>query len=545
MLYTKKLIIVILLAFSTLGIAEEYADQFTLQLTPEQWADIGHASELSDDLLVLQDGTKVWGRFEELPPMNYPFGDIDFTIKEVSAIAFLPTMSTGKMQYVTRNGQNYIGKMPTEHIRFLERRPAHNKTFLHKLFRKWEYIPTMVDPRAINFALLKKRGTVAPIVGAKVLSIVLWDGDRFPFLVETYKIQLSRGNLNFTIDTNDIVDVWGPGGLQGYLKGVGLDRALDFSLLRDQEFSLRLAKNQQRLSIPWQHIERIRGDMGYFILTTPYLFGASFHDNEGMVFIPPGNFFLGTNLSNNESLEGQPLLTDNRWVSPFTTAQLIEENRLVDTVEKPAVLVSMPAYYIDKYEVSNGDYYEFVKATSHRAPPHWTDGQVPYEMENHPVVNVSYRDAKAFAKWVGKRLPTEAEWERAAKGASGFPYPYGEHYSPGMANTEAEQTMPIGSFESLMHSQMYNAESSQKALQDMSGNVQEWTSTTYDPDWYEKIEVQGHLDAPQNLGRGKYKVVRGGSYLSSPDTATTTYRNFMTDDDFNQYTGFRCVDDID
>ena len=110
-----------------------------------------------------------------------------------------------------------------------------------------------------------------------------------------------------------------------------------------------------------------------------------------MVLVPPGLFQMG-------SLEGP-------------------EN------EKPRRTLELPAFYIDKYEVTCEQYARFLKATGRKAPVSWLDGRMPKKLAKYPVVNVTFADAEAYAKWAGKRLPSEAEWEKAARGSDGRIFP--------------------------------------------------------------------------------------------------------------------------
>ncbi|MFH0797534.1 MAG: SUMF1/EgtB/PvdO family nonheme iron enzyme [Candidatus Omnitrophota bacterium] len=187
----------------------------------------------------------------------------------------------------------------------------------------------------------------------------------------------------------------------------------------------------------------------------------------------------------------------------------------------------MTAFYIYKYEVTNRQYYDFVKATGYKAPADprgakydiWHDGGYPAEFADHPVVNVTCEDAESYANWRGKRLPTEEEWEWAARGNEGLTYPWGNDYKPTMANSQGDPasrgtTMPVGSFP---------FDCSSFGVFDMAGNVREWTATPY------------------SAGNKRWKVVKGGSFEDGSAELSTFVRFKGTT--AATKLGFRCVKD--
>jgi formylglycine-generating enzyme required for sulfatase activity len=210
-----------------------------------------------------------------------------------------------------------------------------------------------------------------------------------------------------------------------------------------------------------------------------------------------------------------------------------------DEDERPLHQVMVGAYLIDKYETTNAMYKAFVDATKHEAPKLWQNGTYPPDKANHPVVYVSWHDAMEFCQWAGKRLPSEAEWEKAARGTDKRIFPWGNQFDPMKANTpqywmaihqnEQADTMPVGSFE---------AGKSPYGLYDMAGNVYEWVN-----DWY--LPYPGNQYPNDHYGF-KNKIVRGGSWydclsygcgLSSP----TYNRSRFNPDIRNKGFGFRCA----
>ncbi|HKG13404.1 MAG TPA: SUMF1/EgtB/PvdO family nonheme iron enzyme [Pyrinomonadaceae bacterium] len=210
----------------------------------------------------------------------------------------------------------------------------------------------------------------------------------------------------------------------------------------------------------------------------------------------------------------------------------------------PAHDATVGAFAIDRTEVTNAEYAEFVKATNHAPPPDWGGTTPPSGRERLPVANVSYDDAKAFAAWrsrrdgVTYRLPTEEEWEYAALGggASQIPgaaprmYPWGAQWSDGLANLAGAGPAPVGSFA---------LGRTPQGLDDIIGNVWEWTAS-------EAAMYKGNDRTALSVeDRGKV-VVRGGSYASKHDgdePVTVTSRRWVARDFRSPIIGFRLVRD--
>jgi formylglycine-generating enzyme required for sulfatase activity len=216
-----------------------------------------------------------------------------------------------------------------------------------------------------------------------------------------------------------------------------------------------------------------------------------------MVLVPAGEFIMG-------SLDG-------------------------DADESPAHRVSVRAFYIDKFEVTHASYAKFVAATGYKAPIDWVGGTVSPRLSNHPVVNVAFADAEAYARWAGKRLPTEVEWERAARGTDGRMFPWGDSTTTSSAWGEfgKEHTWPVGSFTN---------DVSACGAMDMGGNVWEWTSS-----WYDAYPGNGDLELA--FGK-KYRVIRGGGaieYYGKPSTRRCAQRGRSVPYGTFDGLGFRCV----
>jgi formylglycine-generating enzyme required for sulfatase activity len=192
------------------------------------------------------------------------------------------------------------------------------------------------------------------------------------------------------------------------------------------------------------------------------------------------------------------------------------------------------AFYVDKYEVTNRRYREFVDRTGRPAPKHWPEGRIPQGKEDHPVVFVNWYDSNDFCRWEGKRLPTEPEWEKAARGTDSRTFPWGDKFSKFKGNTPQlgyGESMPVGTFE--QGKSPYGA-------YDMAGNVFEWTA-----DCFKAYPGNQHQD--ENYGE-KAKVVRGGSwydctYYKCGISAPAFNRIFFNPRTKNNNFGFRCAKD--
>lgn len=211
--------------------------------------------------------------------------------------------------------------------------------------------------------------------------------------------------------------------------------------------------------------------------------------------------------------------------------------------DTPGHKVQVNDFYIDKYEVTNAEYRKFVEATGHRKPSHWLFGDIPEGKEDHPVTKVSWEDAVAYCEWAGKRLPTEAEWELAARTASGKAnhYPWGPHFDASICNVRESKvgdTVPARPSED----SPYYKGASKNNVYHMAGNVMEWCQDNYTRYTGNTFSTHDKYLKPSKLGR--YKVLRGGSYFHSHDYALTYARFFDKKENwFCSYYGFRCAMD--
>ncbi len=198
--------------------------------------------------------------------------------------------------------------------------------------------------------------------------------------------------------------------------------------------------------------------------------------------------------------------------------------------EKPQHAVNLPAFYIAKTPVTNAQYKRFVDVQGYQVPSHWENGQIPKGKEHLPVVNVSWRDAMAFCQWAGVQLPSEAQWEKAARGTNGRLYPWGnEQPTAKLCNfydSKIGDTTPVGN---------YPDGASPYCCLDMAGNVWEWTSSLFKGYSYDL------KDGREELKDSGHRTLRGGAFDLNVSYVRCTYRSDGEPDVRYDALGFRVV----
>ena len=241
---------------------------------------------------------------------------------------------------------------------------------------------------------------------------------------------------------------------------------------------------------------------------------------KDMILIPAGEFIMGT------------------------------DSEEANADQKPAHQVYLDAFYIDKHEVTNAQFEAFIVDGGYQNRKLWTEvgwdfiqkNQIKTPLQHgensvstdpaHPVIGVSWYEANAYATWAGKRLPTEAEWEKAARGTDGRIYPWGDEmdFSKLSYFPHVIKVQTVGSFA--------NGASPYGVL-DMAGSVWEWCS-----DWYnESYYLQGSRKNPKGPDGGEYRVLRGGGWDSIRLQLRTSYRYYDQENRRTYNIGFRCVQD--
>ncbi|SPP63212.1 formylglycine-generating enzyme family protein [Nitrospira lenta] len=203
--------------------------------------------------------------------------------------------------------------------------------------------------------------------------------------------------------------------------------------------------------------------------------------------------------------------------------------------ERPLHRVMLDPFMMDVSEVTTAQYGAFLSATGRAAPWLWETVSVA-QHSDRPVIGVDWHDADAYCRWKGKRLPTEAEWEKAARGVDGRLYPWGNllptkevaNFALGARFSYSQVLMPV---------QSYEAGKSPFGLYQMAGNVGEWVSDWYGANYYERSQ-ETNPSGPEN---GQFKVLRGGSWSDLPKYLLTYGRFRLPPETRNSYIGFRCV----
>jgi formylglycine-generating enzyme required for sulfatase activity len=239
----------------------------------------------------------------------------------------------------------------------------------------------------------------------------------------------------------------------------------------------------------------------YWVMRSPTLESAG-KDGAPAVFIPAGTFTMG------------------------------------DDGESPLREVFVDSFYIDKHEVTVARYGKFLKTTGGvRAPDHWQEASLESAGEL-PVVGVDWHDADAYCRWAGRRLPTNAEWEKAARGADGRRYPWGnDEPTPARANFGKSSANPykgglarVGGRE--------GGKGPYGAL-DLAGNASEWVA-----DWFADGFVRGDVRNPKGPESGTGKVIRGGGWYDPPDRLKSSRRMHASPENRADDVGFRCARDL-
>ncbi|HRC44913.1 MAG TPA: SUMF1/EgtB/PvdO family nonheme iron enzyme [Nitrospira sp.] len=251
---------------------------------------------------------------------------------------------------------------------------------------------------------------------------------------------------------------------------------------------------------------------------------AKWKTKEEMVLIPAGEFLMGSDK---------------------------KTDRLAYRSEIPQRSVYLDAFTIGKYEVTTLEYLKFVLATDRLPQLDWRydGGNFQDTMAHHPIMHVSWYDADAYCKWAGKRLPTEAEWEKAARGVDGRLFPWGSEYAgptranfgrTGLSGPVRDRPERLLLYPPIISVDRYENALSPYGLYQTIGNVAEWVSDWYDQDYYKTAPIRN----PKGPESGTQKAFRGGGWMDSTTTMRAAMRNGTDPKTKINWMGFRCAQDV-
>lgn len=247
--------------------------------------------------------------------------------------------------------------------------------------------------------------------------------------------------------------------------------------------------------------------LGFFILAFLFIDTIAQSENHynGMALIPSGEFIMGNDMKNGLGFS-------------------------------PAHKVKIDSFYMDKCEVTNREYLQFCKETGHKLPEFWNTDifRSGEKYLDYPVIGVTWSDANTYAEWAGKRLPTEAEWEYAARGGLvEMDYPNGNEWTKEKPKQDStcwvNYIEPVGKYDA-----------NGFGLYDMGGNVWEWVADRYSETYYAESEY----DNPKGPSNGSNRVIRSGSWHSGAMCKKVFYRKGLISNWCDFAVGFRCVKDL-
>jgi len=350
------------------------------------------------------------------------------------------------------------------------------------------------------------------IPGSDIFYMV--NGDVFAGRLTDEVLQVKTAYADVTIGVNTIRDISFIAEQQVFIKITLYNGDEINGVLRDEDMHINLDAGPP-ITIYQGKIKEVRMRIGYeSVVIVPVTTPTPVSATDDMVLIADGEFLMGSNYG--------------------------------DHNETPIHKVYLAAFYIDKYEVTNLQFSQFLneKGNQEEGGVAWLDTSdedclIEYRngkyqpksgYENHPVIEVSWFGARAYAEWAGKRFPTEAEWEKAARGGLvGKKYPWGDNIDSSKANYDENvgQTTPVGRYPPNNY-----------GLYDMGGNVWEWVSDWYDEDYYSSSNSYRN---PQGPNYGSERVIRGAGWSYDARYLRCASRSYVHPDNTSNHLGFRCA----
>jgi formylglycine-generating enzyme required for sulfatase activity len=246
---------------------------------------------------------------------------------------------------------------------------------------------------------------------------------------------------------------------------------------------------------------------------------VSVKDQKEMVLIASGEFIMGTNKVDEEG-----------------THKKIGSVKPLYLDQHPERKLFLGSFYMDRYEVTNEEYSKFLNATQFTdRPAHWVDEKFPEGQGLHPITQVTWWEGWSYCMWAGKQLPNEAQWEKAARGPDGLPYPWGKEFVKGKANLGIDGDRKTAVITA------YPEDVSPYGIYGLSGNVMEWTQ-----DWY--LPYPGNPKPDSRFGK-ELKVLRGNGFQKAGHYFLPAYRYAFTRTEANpnvffENVGFRCASEV-
>lgn len=221
--------------------------------TYEEWKRAQQFADETDDVVLISNGPAIHGKFETLPFLSFSFGDLQLDPSSLALIAFLDEGQQVRAQYISRQGESYVGRLKDNTVVFQEKSSTGG------------YIGRVIDPRTIDAIVLAPRNDTPVVENQKLYSVELKNGDILPIAPAVDVINLTDGRKDTALPVSDIVEVTYNGGLQGLVNdGNGGTKDLGFSLVKDKYFCFHLASKEQTLKMPWENVAAIQGNNSGF-----------------------------------------------------------------------------------------------------------------------------------------------------------------------------------------------------------------------------------------------------------------------------------------
>ena len=208
-----------------------------------------------------------------------------------------------------------------------------------------------------------------------------------------------------------------------------------------------------------------------------------------------------------------------------------------DDEASPKRQLFVDAFYMDRFETTTGRYAKYLESTGSEHVPDFWDEIAGKDSEEMPVIGVSWNEANAYCRWAGKRLPTEAEWEKAARGTDERPFPWGAA-TPTLDRANFDNSSPDPYESALSPVGTHAPGKSPYGVDDLAGNVSEWVA-----DWYSESFTTDDVYNPHGPAGGEKKVIRGGGRYDPANRLSATARWFASPDTRGEDIGFRCASD--